>query len=133
MLPYNTWASTPLGAEWLPFGANATIRLELAGWIGDRVPDPSNVEIMIAPGNGPSNPTPATGSWPGDAASIETVATGDLGEFGNVGRGEIDVTNGTCSPAWARITVRLPPQADGGLDMTWPCWKQRQVFCDAGP
>jgi hypothetical protein len=130
MIDENTWATTPEDANWLNFPASGTIRLPLNGWIGNRVLDPSQVEIMIAPAppQGPTDPLPADAS-PDAPASIEAVATGDLGEYSFVGQDEVDVMNGTCSAAVARITVGFISQADGGVVELGPCWKQHPVFC----
>jgi hypothetical protein len=124
----NTWlssppselASSPDAADWLPYNANSRIRLYLAAWTPNGIPEPTSSSISISLNPGPQNPDPKDD--PPDApVGIWTTGSGNEAEWDNMAPGYAEVVNGTCSPWYVRISVVFDVP-DGGL-IKGPCWK----------
>jgi hypothetical protein len=102
MIDENTWASTPLNSDWLPFPRQHVYVFDIPA-LGGRMP-----EIPTAFISAVQNPTVA-----GDMVT----GAGNLAKMSLARPGGINVYNDSCSDYYLRLTIqmgRLPPTLDGG-------------------
>lgn len=109
MVDANTWESTPLDADWIPFTRQRVVFVQMNGLAG-RTPS-----VILPYVSADKNPIRTGSNW--------VIAPGNLAEQSGAGPGSITVRNNTCADYFLRLVVTAPPNPPG----------ENAVPADGGP
>jgi hypothetical protein len=91
----NTWESTAVEAEWLPFPHGRIYDVDLAA-LGDRIPS-----LVIPYISANQNPIAIGDNF--------TIGSGNLTQISGTTNAHVAVANGTCGDYYLRLVVIAPP------------------------
>ncbi len=101
MIDVDTWESTAIDADWIPFFKQRAIFFEMRG-LGDRQP-----AVIVPYISAEKNPVREGGNW--------TIGSGNLAEHSGSAPGRITIKNNTCADYYIRLVVSTSPRPPPAL------------------